>query len=749
MELCFIGIKASVTAALLITPFMVVGAAHAQTPAMPPDAPSDVEDIVVVEGQVLRGRTLGPVRPQLIFSEADIAAYGVSTLGELLEAITEETGSNRGRGNERPVVLLNGRRVSGFREIGSYPVEALSRVEVLAEEVALSYGFAANQRVLNFVLKDDVTILAVETEAKGPTAGGSTELDGSAQRLSVNGNTRISLDAQISDRPAITEAERTLTEVGRSAGLRTIAPDRRDWSVGGSYSRSVFGDATATLSGSVKTQRQDFILDDAGRMEERSRSDLTLGLTINSALAPTTWTFTGLFEDIADRTTLASLAPADLDRKARRTDRRLSLDGVLNMRPADLSAGPLSISAGIGLASERQSSEPFSEPLSDMPVSASKAPRDRASLSISADAPFQAPSPLPGILVLNANAEIRTLSDIGTLTTLGAGVVLDASEYLLFDYSWSREEGAPSLSDLSAPLVTLTNARVFDAVTAREVLAQTIRGGNSDLIADTRTVHQMGLQWSVFGDESLRLRTDYTESDISNETRTLTLLTPAFEAAFPERVDRDATGTLLSFDRRPVPTHSTSKRSIRTNLTLSRRIETERRRATGPRPTKRLRSGRPGRLRVSLTHDWTLRDRLVLQDGGPTLDFLDGGATSSLGGTPEHSVTIVATRWNEGVGSFVSVGYRSESEVMTGEGQLDVSDRLLVDARISYEFNYSGSLVSRFPILEETRLLVSVENLFDDPIRIGRAGFDAPVALQPDLLDPFGRVVRVELRKRF
>ncbi|MEM6473082.1 MAG: TonB-dependent receptor, partial [Planctomycetota bacterium] len=120
----------------------------------------EVIDEVVVSGNRSAGTVLSEIEPELVLTEEDIAAYGVSSIGDLIELLSRESGSGRAS-NGPPVVLINGRRVSGFREVGRYPVEALARVELLAEQVALSYGFAADQRVLNFVLKPDVTVTSL------------------------------------------------------------------------------------------------------------------------------------------------------------------------------------------------------------------------------------------------------------------------------------------------------------------------------------------------------------------------------------------------------------------------------------------------------------------------------------------------------------------------------------------------------------------------------------------------------------
>ncbi|MGJ3629017.1 hypothetical protein AB5I41_23055 [Sphingomonas sp. MMS24-JH45] len=52
-----------------------------------------------------------------------------------------QTRSGRGAGGP-PVVLVNGRRVSGFQEIRDLPTEAIQRVDILPEEVASNTAIA-------------------------------------------------------------------------------------------------------------------------------------------------------------------------------------------------------------------------------------------------------------------------------------------------------------------------------------------------------------------------------------------------------------------------------------------------------------------------------------------------------------------------------------------------------------------------------------------------------------------------------
>ena len=183
-------------------------------PAAPvEDDEASVSELVVTGDRPQPGAVVGDIKPELQLGPADIRSYGVSTVTELLDELAPQIRSDRGRGGEGPVVLLNGKRISGFNEIRDIPTEAIARVDILPEEAALKYGYSANQRVVNIVLRPRFRAWTDEATAGGPTEGGQASGQGELDLFRTRRDDRINLDLKYSASSALTEDARHLTSL--------------------------------------------------------------------------------------------------------------------------------------------------------------------------------------------------------------------------------------------------------------------------------------------------------------------------------------------------------------------------------------------------------------------------------------------------------------------------------------------------------------------------------------------------------
>ena len=211
------------TLTLLGLPLCLTSTAlHAQaTPAAPtaPGASSATDeddpygDEIVVRGQKPRGAVIGDIQPEIVIGPADIRSYGVNNISDLLDELAPETQSDRGRGGA-PVVLLNGRRISGFGEIRDLPTEAIQRVEILPEEVSLKYGYSADQRVVNIVLRRRFHALVGQAGGGFATEGGGERVNPELNLVRIRDDKRFSVNLRYQQNARLLESDRDVRSTG-------------------------------------------------------------------------------------------------------------------------------------------------------------------------------------------------------------------------------------------------------------------------------------------------------------------------------------------------------------------------------------------------------------------------------------------------------------------------------------------------------------------------------------------------------
>lgn len=401
-----------------------------------------------------------------------------------------------------------------------------------------------------------------------------------------------------------------------------------------------------------------------------------------------------------------------------------------------------------------------------------------------------------GDLSANFNIGYEELSDFGGLSTVGGGLNWSPHADWSFIASYTAEQGAPSVSQLNDPVVSTPNVQVFDFATGQTVNITRIDGGNANLSSDDRQVFKLGLNWQPLANEDLRITSDYTASRIENQIATFPTITPDLEAAFPDRFTRNLAGDLISIDARPVNYAYAEKQELRTGFNFSRAFGEPtagaqppggpggpggRGPGAGPRGggggmimmsttsgpggggrgnTEVRVTGRPrgpmmqpgqGRFNMSLHHTWRIQDEVLIRDGLPVLDLLDGASVSGRGGSPRHEVQGQAGVFKSGMGAFLNVTWRDETRVSGGMGGQDLffSDLMTVNLNMFADLGQRQSLVAKYPWLKGARVSVGVSNLFDERIDVRDANGDTPQGYLPDQMDPTGRQVFISLRKLF
>ena len=613
-------------------------AAQAQDLAVPDtaadDDPSETVDPqaydgdeIVVRATRLKGEidTDIPVLEEI--SPEEIAGYGASSITELVDLLGPKAGSARGRGGGRPVILLNGRRISSFRELRDLPPEAIARVQIFPEELALQYGYRPDQRVLNFILVDNFASVIGEVEYGQPWAGGRSKQEAEVGLTRIGDDFRFNLDAEYSHQSPLLEAERGIIQpaVGANVVLpagvtdlgqfRTLLGQSDEWKLNASYSRNLSEQTTLSLNGAYELQ------------DSVSLNGLpSLGLTIPG----TGDTITRLFTDpqpLRGRTTTQT-GSASAGLNGSLDDWRWSVNAnysevdshVLTDRSLDGAALQALVAAGLAdpFAADIGADLRFVQPdLTDSLVSTADLtaetsgalfalPAGEARLSVNGGYNRQDIAGLAvrsgiatatdlgrgtgsiggnislpissrrdgvldaiGDLTLNANAGYKDLTDFGGITSYGGGFTWQPTETLRLLFSYIGEEAAPSISNLGSPIIVTPNVPIFDFTTGQSVLIDRTSGGNPALIAESRGDIKFNIGWEPGFLEDFRIEAEYNRNRSRDVTNSFPLLTPAIEAAFADRVTRGPDGRLIALDARPVTFSEVNSDRIRWGINYS------------------------------------------------------------------------------------------------------------------------------------------------------------------------------------
>lgn len=766
--------------------------APASAPQPPPEEPETLDvpiegaaEEIVVTGTRLRGQVDSDIPPEVQLDEKDVAAYGASSISELLDALEPLTQSARGRSGGRPVILVNGRRISGFSEVRNLPPEAIERVDILPEEVALRYGYRADQRVVNLVLKAVYDAVTTEVEGGFATAGGRSTYGAQANILHIDRAGRWNIDAEYQHQTPLFESERDILLGGGvldERDYRTLLAQSDQLSLAGTINRTIFGDVSATLNTRVEANSsRSFIgLPPSGGETALTRNTDTrnahVGVALNGAIQPFRWAFTGNFDRGHSQTEIETGAvPTRSETFTQVANAEVVVTGPL----FELPAGEVSTSVRIGAEHQGLRGETSRGGIDQ----AREMSRSRGNIQASLDVPIasrrQGVLDEIGDLSLNLNGEVEQLSDFGTLTTIGAGVNWSPLREVRVIASFTQEEGAPSMQQLGDPSVLVPNVRVFDFLRQSTVDISRLEGGNPELLADNRRVMKLGVTVRPLSETDLTFRADYTSSRIRNPIASFPTATPEIEAAFPDRFVRDADGTLLSIDARPINFARAERSELRWGFNYSRPLgdapvrgrggagadgeaAPEGGRGGGPRiPGLGGRAGgggggAAGRLNFGLFHTWHFSDEILIREGVPVLDLLNGSATGGSGGQPRHEIEAQAGLFKDGIGARLTAQWRSGTTVNGGPdgrggttGDLNFSGLTTVNLRLFANLDQQEALIRAVPWLSDTRVSLSVNNLFDSRQQVTDAAGLTPISYQPDYLDPLGRSVRIGIRRLF
>ena len=802
--------------------------------------PDYADDEIVVIAERPRGAIVTEIPPVVELSEADIASFGASSVQDLLKAISSQTSSSRGRGSGRPVVLINGQRTSGFREIRDLPPEAIRTVQVFPEELALQYGYRPDQRVINFILKDNYTGLSASAEYGVPTRGaqGRSELETTLTRIGKNSRVNINLEWQ--NNSAITESERDIIQNAAGAlvnlgDFRTLVAPSDNVELNANYSRQFENGMALSLNAGYVYDKSRGLqglpsgtLQVAGdplfryfteygplnRIQESNTAQA--GLTLNGNLSEWRWSLTsdytrqqinsdtdrsgdigalqaaidaGAVDPLAD--SFGSLLGAPVTDSARVVDQTINNLATISGSLLNLPSGTVTTTIRAGYNRQDLDGRETRRGI----VTTTSLGRDKLSTGINIDIPLADENidvtEAIGKLSVNGNLGYADLSDFGGLVEYGFGVNWEPFDGLVFTASAIGEEAAPGITQLGNPVIITPDVTIFDFINGQTVLAAITTGGNPALLAEKRRDIKLAVNYRPEWLDGFSFLGEYFRNNSDNVASSFPLLTPEIEAAFPDRVTRDPGGQLIAIDRRPVNYANVSSERIRYGIDFSKRFGERRGRGPGrsdraarpsdaaapggqPRgekpadgaPPEAGRAERPsgpragpgmggrpsgGRWQLSAFHTIRLQDRIRIRDGVDELDLLNGSATSSSGGSPRHEFEINGGWFNNGIGFRLDGKHQIATRVnggLTGS-DLRFSGLTTFNLRLFVNLDDRGSLTEKVPFLKGSRIALRVDNIFDDIQTVRDGSGLVPLSYQPGFVDPVGRYVEIDFRKRF
>lgn len=765
-----------------------------------PDAPKadPAMEVVVVRGSRLPESVPGDVKPELVIGTFEIRTTGATSLPELLLTLLPQTQSGARRGDNKPILLVNGRRVADFSEIRAIPVRAIRRVEVYPEDVALRYGFPADQKVVNLILVGRFSINGI-TGGIGQSADAEREtydlvLD--STRIDTNGRSVFSFDAQKAS--GVSEEDLGLSlSPGGIPSIRSILPETETYRFSGAVGKSVarLGEqGYVTMGVDAQSETSQSILSRSLTGSRLARDSETTkaksSVTAEGVVKDRRWTaiVSALSEDQTTRTDRA-------DGRARdRTNQQLTgafFDGTL--------AGPVpGLLAGTGAFSLRtQASAERLESDYTRGLLAGSNDLDRTKVDINGSftiplASRKAAGSRFGDLSLTLNGELGSSSDFGGSGGWGTGLNWSPTNELQITTRYSTSEKLPTLEQLGGPQTNIPSASVYDARTGLSLRLDETRGGNGALLPEQQRDFILGASFSPLQIDGLNLSLTYARNKTEDYIGSIGVNTRAAETAFSSRYQRNSAGTLIGQDTRALNLGDRETETLSFGLSYSRNfgqapqflrdIVSKVQKAQDENPdATTLPGGLPpgitpppgfkpppggtppdfnqlmqaakipgGRWNIGLNYAYTLDDTLILKNSGVKLDLLDGGALDTEMGR-RHHLTLDGGLNYRGIGGRLAAVWKGEGEIATGYGteRLFVDDQATLDLSLFASTDLMPQLNMAVPFLNGAQIRFEINNLTDSERKVTNSTGLVPTAYQSGLLEPEGRSYKLSLKKQF
>lgn len=696
--------------------------------------PSLSSTVVLRDVEVNAKRGSARVLPEIEYDGTAIDAFAAWNINEVVARASERAGDR-----DPPVIIINGKRVADPSIFLDFPPGALNRMELLPPEAATIYGAAPGLRVINLVMEPRFESAALQVGGSRPSAGGTSTLDADLRRASLNNGATTTYGGKVTTISSLRAGERPshiLDQMSNEAV--TLRPGARILIANLAVGRLV-GDWSSSLRLEIQSMSNQGAAS-LGGVLRRNRSD-TDSVSANIGL-------TGEVQGWQTQTEIN----AGLNRSEQRglfdsRQRVWSYGGLLNANRSLMNLPMGDLQANLSMGHNQTSSE------IDLGERTSMRREDRTTRITTLRGALTAPLARRtgershhsfglGEVSLGVGGNLL-ISNTGRDQGIDLSLNWTPFERLRFNASQSTNSKAPTADQLYAPLIYGDQVAVFDLVAGEFVQALPIMGGNPDLRPQSSETLSVSMSAGPFKAARLFLNLNYRRTETRDDIAYLTEVTPALEAAFPDRFIRDDVGRLIAIDRRPLNAALASSDSISTNVS-----------AGLPLPWKINFENQ--RLQLNVSHTYRMTDVSWFGPGAPIVDRISG-----VGGGQPRQLLFLSAETRSGRWSLTGTG-RWQSRYSLRRGGQPSPDDLGIRAFSALDFKIAFTLKPRLNTERETiaalgeervsgggQITLEIQNLFDARPE-GTLGDSRPApGFGRNELDPIGRSVRLQLAKRF
>lgn len=417
---------------------------------------------------------------------------------------------------------------------------------------------------------------------------------------------------------------------------------------------------------------------------------------------------------------------------------RLNVSGKV----IDLPAGPITTNISLNASRNRAENRQSDSLHGSMPLRTTT--RERADGQVTLSLPLSRRAkgefrPL-GDLTLEVSMSGETESNGPFQKRYGSGVTWSPVAILQLRGAFEHMELAPSFEQLDDPVIT-TIGRIYDYTRQEMAEPVWITGGNPNLQRGSSQSLAVSATVRPFNNQDLALNVGYRQRVAKGGVAAFPELTPAIEAAFPERVTRDAQGRLIAVDARAINIAHETSAELTSGITVRWQEGAGAEKAEG-----QAKPAAPLMVTASLNHHWRLKSELLTRPGIPPIDQLGRD-----GGQSRHKVSFQITAGKRGLGASLNANWTGAAHLRSATSAQDFH------LKSSILYNYSMH-IEPYRVLESLadkgwakhlRISLEVQNLFNGYRRVTFSDGSIPPGYSRDEIDPLGRTVRLSVRKRF